>query len=90
MDRKLALRAYLTEVVRDLMIRGAIRSQQGWTLDRILRTDGRTVINQVFADLAEVSGQIAGELLRGVGGLVEARVGGFIHSLAESIAGRRK
>lgn len=76
------------------MLRGAIRNQMGWTLDRIMRTDGRAVLNQVYADLAEVGGEIVGELARGVGSLVgdaaQKALGGLVASFTNAVAGKRR
>lgn len=72
------------------MIRGAIRYRQGWTLDAILKTDGRAVLNQVYADLADVAGGIIGELLRGVVGVAESRLQSLVGSIADAVAGRRR
>jgi len=84
----------MTEVVRDLMLRGAIRRQMGWTLDKILATDGRAVLNAVYADVSEVAGGIAGELARGVGGMVGSAVqkglGGLVEQFANAMAGKKR
>jgi hypothetical protein len=79
----------MTEVVRDLMIRGVVRYQQGWSLEAILKTDAPAVLNQVYMDLAEVGGGIAGELLRGVVGVAEHKLQGIVNSIADAFGKRR-
>lgn len=69
-SRREALRAYLMEVVRDLLARGVIRQQSGQTLIQVFRAESQTILSEVSADFAAVGKEIGFSLLNGIGGLV--------------------
>jgi hypothetical protein len=82
-SRREALFKYLTEVTRDLAMRGAIRWKRGQPFDVILRAEGETILREVAADLTAVAGEIGVGLLGGLQNM-------GMKWLSEKIAGSRK
>ena len=66
--RRAALRSYFLAVARDLVARGAVRRQQGQTLDDILRTEFRSVMRVVTEDLQAIAVEMGQSLIGSVVG----------------------
>lgn len=73
--RRSALRAYLLEVTRDLLMRGIIKRQQGQTIVQVMRTEGAAVLDSVKEDLSAAGRELGVKL---VAGLVEQILGGLV------------
>ena len=77
MDRQEALRDYLREVARDLIMRGVIRDRQGLTPMQILKQEPAVVISSIVRDLKDAGFSIGQEILGGaVQGFFGAVFGG--------------
>jgi len=72
MDRRDALRDYLREVARDLVMRGIIRDRQGWTPIQILKQEPSAVFGSIIKDLKESGFAIGQEI---IGGAVQGFLG---------------
>lgn len=93
-DRRLALKGYFLEVVRDLVARGIVRQQAGQSLADVLRSEPRAVLDEVQADFVAVAAEIGVGLLGGLEVIakknLDSLVGSGVTRLAEYIASRGK
>ncbi len=97
-ERRAALRAYFTTVVRDLVQRGVIRRQRGQSLEEIFRQESGIMIEEVQADLKAVLIEIGVPLLGGLSQMVAGAVqrqadrvlGAAIQGLGEMLAGKKR
>ncbi len=89
-NRKQALRDYFVEVIRDLIQRGAIRRQQGQSVDDILRTEAAVVFSDVRGDFAEVAAEIgvgiATSGARMVENVVKQKLDGLVSAGGKALA----
>lgn len=106
MDRKTphypVLRAYVTEVTRDLISRGIIRKRQGQRVDDVIRDESRTIVAEIAGDLRAIamelglsfvtSGVAAVETIakQRADAVVEAGKSALLELLAGAIQGKRK
>jgi hypothetical protein len=70
--RRETLDAYIRAVVGDMIARGVIRQQKGWTIAQILRAEGPKVMAEVMADFETVLTSVGGDLARGAVNMLEA------------------
>lgn len=97
-QRRFALRQYFIEVARDLVARGVIHRQKGQSLEDILRTEFRRVMQEVPQDFAAVGAEVTQGLLTGGAIMLSAvthplagLAGAGLQALADLIApGKRK
>ena len=68
--RKEALEAYLTEVTRDLLLRGLIRKQSGQSMGDILAQESATILGSIARDFQDAGFSVGGSLVRHLLGAV--------------------
>ncbi len=79
MGRKFALETYLREVAKDLIGRGILRQQQGWTVVEILRQEPSAVFGSIVRDLGDAGLSVGKEI-----------VGGAVQGFLSAVFGRRE
>lgn len=62
-----ALRFYLLNITRDLVMRGVVRHREGQLLDDVVRAEAATVIRELSEDLTAIFGEFGW----GVAGVLE-------------------
>lgn len=72
--RREALRAYLLEVVRDLVLRGVLKKQQGQSLTQVLNTEMAAVLKSVQDDIVDVATEMGVQLAKGIAGQVFGQI----------------
>lgn len=93
-DRRDDLRVYLHRIVHDLIARGIIRRQQGWTLDEILRAEWSTVTREVLEDVTAIGVELGAGIVGGAARALNAGAARIIGEGADwlvgTISGSRK
>lgn len=75
-DRRQALRDYLIEIAKDLVRRGVVRRANGQTLEDVVRTEPRAVLQQMTEDLVVVGTELGAGLALGLGSMLGTRIDG--------------